>query len=93
MTQPQEGWEMRLRQLPQLYKGSKADIVAIESFIRQELATARRERDAEMREGIAKLDAYGTNDFTISGDPKCKTTVVTVRLEDIIKVVDEVFKE
>lgn len=36
-----ENWRERLKQLPQLYKASKGDIIAIEQFISEELSKAR----------------------------------------------------
>lgn len=45
MTNPPElpkEWEKGLRQLPQLYKASEGDIVAIEAFIRRTRAEAEK---------------------------------------------------
>lgn len=40
MTTNKTTWQERLRQLPQLYNASKGDIIAIESFISQEIERA-----------------------------------------------------
>ena len=51
---PNTTWQERMRQLPQLYNASKGDIIAIESFISQEIERAVRERGEELNDCSCK---------------------------------------
>ena len=48
-------WEKQLRQLPQLYKASKGDIEAIESFIRTLLSETRQQTIKKCVEVLEKM--------------------------------------
>ncbi len=75
MTSPDKikDWKKELRYLPQLYKGSKADILAIESFI----SSLLQARNREIREKIQRDLDNGMFGRICSNETTFKKYIIT----------------